>query len=110
MKDARSTAESTRPYHPPDDPRLPRFSSYAEEATFWEIHDFETLEPLSPDELAERASIEREWRTEQPGSATQLTVQLDRRAYDALVKAAHARGVEPAALAVTWLRERLKSA
>ena len=53
-----------RPYRPPDDPRLPRFSSYEEEARFWESHDFEPLEPLSAAELTEQKAIEDEWRAE----------------------------------------------
>lgn len=110
MTDIEATTGRTRPYRAPDDPRLPRFSNYAEEASFWEGHDFETLEPLSPEELAERAAIERGWRAERSDPSTRLTVQLDRSAYDALMEAARARGVDPGMLAGTWLRERLRSA
>ena len=68
MTDGASTARSPRPYRPPNDPRLPSFSSYEEEAAFWETHDFETLEPLSAEELAERRAIEEEWRAERTGT------------------------------------------
>ncbi len=110
MRDTESTVEPSRRYHAPDDPRLPRFASYAEEAAFWERHDFETLEPLSPEELAERTSIESELRSERSSTSTRLTVLLDRPIYDALVEAARERGVEPATLAGAWLDERLRLA
>ena len=103
----------SRPYRPPDDPRVPRFSSYEEEAAFWESHDFETLEPLAADELAERRALEDTWRTERAERASpraSLTVDLDLATYDALVSEANVRGVEPEALARTWLPERLRPA
>ena len=113
MTESTPTHELSRPYRPPDDPRIPRFASYEEEAAYWETHDFETLEPLSADELAERRAIEAEWRADRTGRASRrssLTVDLDRATYDALVSEANAIGVEPEALARTWLRERLRSA
>ncbi len=64
MIDSATPSRHSRPYSPPNDPRLPRFSSYEEEARFWESHDFETLEPLPVEELAERGAIEAEWRAE----------------------------------------------
>ena len=64
MTDTTPTARPPRPYRPPDDPRLPRFASYEEEAEFWDTHEFETLEPISPEELVERRAIEQEWRGE----------------------------------------------
>ncbi len=64
MTESAPAAKPSRPYRPPDDPRLPRFSSYDEEAAYWETHDFETLEPLSKEELAERGAIEDERRTQ----------------------------------------------
>ncbi|MBA2450188.1 MAG: hypothetical protein H0V51_19400 [Chloroflexi bacterium] len=64
MTDTTPTARPPRPYRPPDDPRLPRFVSYEEEAEFWDTHEFETLEPISPQELVERRAIEQEWRAE----------------------------------------------
>ena len=113
MTESTPTREPARPYRPPDDPRLPRFSSYQEEAAFWETHDFETLEPLSAEELAERRAVEDEWRTERvrpSAPRASLTVDLDRATYDALVAEADTLGVEPEALARTWLRELLRSA
>ncbi len=113
MTERAPTREPSRPYRPPDDSRLPRFSSYQEEAAFWETHDFETLEPLSAEELAERRSVEDEWRSERVGQASpraSLTVDLDAATYDALVSEAETLGVEPEALARSWLRERLRSA
>ena len=77
MTESESAAESSRPYRPPDDPRLPRFSSYEEEAEFWDTHDFETLEPIPPEELAERRAIETGWRAERDGAA-----QAERQAHD----------------------------
>jgi hypothetical protein len=112
MTDRAPAARPSRPYRPPDDPRLPRFSSYEEEAEFWDTHDFETLEPIPPEELAERAAIERKWRTERLGSGSlsaQLTIRLDRATYDAIVAEARAQRIGPAALARSWLRERLRS-
>lgn len=67
MTDSAPPAGTCRPYRPPDDPRLPRFASYAEEAAFWERHDAETLEPLSAEELTERRVIELTWRTGRDG-------------------------------------------
>ncbi len=64
MTDTAPTVRPPRPYRPPDDPRLPRFASYEEEAEFWDTHEFETLEPISPEELVERRAIEQEWRGE----------------------------------------------
>ena len=69
MTDSAPASGPSRPYSPPDDPRLPRFASYAEEAAFWESHDFETLEPLSKEELAERRAVSAEWRAERAGLA-----------------------------------------
>jgi hypothetical protein len=112
MMDSAPTARPPRRYRPPDDPRLPRFSSYAEEAAFWESHDFETLEPIPPEERAQRRAIEQKWRAERerrPGLTAQLTVRLDRETYDRIAAEARALGIGPATLARTWLRERLRS-
>ncbi len=112
MTDRAAPARPSRPYRPPDDPRLPRFPSYEEEAEFWESHDFETLEPVPTEELAERRAIEDEWRTGGAGRgnlSAEITVRLDRATYDAIVTEARNRRMRPAALAREWLRERLRS-
>ncbi len=110
MTDDAPAAKPSRPYRPPDDPRLPRFSGYEEEAEFWDTHDFETLEPIPSEELAERRTIEQKWRAEraEPRSlSAQLTIRLDRATYDAIVAEARALGIGPATLARTWLRNHL---
>ena len=117
MTDSARNAKPSRPYRPPDDPRLPRFAGYEEEAEFWDTHDFETLEPIPPQELAERRAIEEKWRAERdrperdrrPALTTQLTIRLDRETYDRIAAEARALGIGPATLARTWLRERLRS-
>lgn len=81
MTDTAPAAGPSRPYRQPDDPRLPRFASYEEEAAFWESHDFETLEPLVPEELRDRRAVEDEWRDERTTRTdprARLTVDLDR--------------------------------
>jgi hypothetical protein len=110
MTNTDGTLGPPRDYRAPDDPRLPRFSTYDEEAALWEGHDFDTLEPLASEELSERASIEQAWRAERTDPSRRLSISLDRSAYDALAEAARSRGVEPETLAGMWLRERLRSA
>ena len=103
-----SSPQSSRPYRPPDDPRLCHLRSYQEEAEFWETHDFETLEPLPPEELREREELERAATQRKPGLTTQLTVCLDRETYDKIAEEARALGVGPTTIARIWLRERLR--
>jgi hypothetical protein len=99
---------STRPYRPPDDPRLAHLRSYEEEAEFWDTHDFETLEPLPAEELCEREELERVARGRKAGLTAQLTIRLDRESYDEIAAEARALGVGPTTLARMWLRERLR--
>ena len=102
----------SRPYAPPDDPRLPRFSSYEEEAEFWDTHDAFDLSPIPPEELAEHRAIidaETEETRGRDGLTEQLTVRLDRETYDGIVAEAREIGVGPTTLARVWLRERLRS-
>ena len=104
-----SSPHSSGPYRPPDDARLSHLRSYREEAEFWDTHDFETLEPLPPEELREREELERAATERRAGLTAQMTVRLDRETYDKIAEEARALGVGPTTLARIWLRERLRS-
>ena len=99
----------SRPYTPPDDPRLPRFSSYEEEAAFWDTHDVFDLSPLAPDELHEREAVQRAAAEPRAGLTEQLTVRLDRETYEGIVAEAREMGIGPTTLVRVWLRERLRA-
>ena len=98
-----------RPYSPTDDPRLPRFTSYEEEAGFWDTHDAIDLSPLDTDELRD---LDRE-RVEMPPQRSGLTRHLNVRLDDATFVEVQARarelGIGPSSPVRIWVRDRLRA-
>lgn len=78
--------------------RIPSFANVAEEAAFWDTHDF-------MDFAAESSPVELNVGQE---LAERLTLRLDQDDRQALVRRAKAIGVGPSTLARIWLKERLR--
>ena len=79
--------------------RIPRFQTYEEEAEFWDAHDttefeneFEPIEVTFARPLIKRA----------------LTVPLDEQVVKQLRRVARQKDIDPAALARTWILDRLQ--
>lgn len=98
-----------RPYTPPDDPRLPRFSSREEEAHFWDTHDLFDLSPIEPDEADPPHTVRRAAADRRRGFTEQLTVRLDRETYEAIQAEARELGIGPTTLVRIWLRDRVRA-
>jgi hypothetical protein len=78
--------------------KIPRFQSYEEEAAFWGTHDLADFE----DEL----TVVKNVRVARP-LEHHLTIQLDAKTIAELAAFARQQGIGLAALARTWLSERL---
>jgi hypothetical protein len=79
--------------------RIPAFNSIEEEAEFWDTHDVTEFVGV------ELHPVEVEIG---PDLIERMTVSLDRRDREELIKQARAKGVGPATLARMWLEERLR--
>ncbi len=102
------TEITERPYTPPDDPRLPKLTSYEEEAEFWDTHDFVDLSPLDPDELRE-LDKERVQMPRRPGLSRHLNVRVDDETFAEVQARARELGIGPSSLVRIWVRERLRA-
>jgi hypothetical protein len=94
-------------YTPPDDPRLPKFKSYEEEAEFWDTHDAIDLTPLDPKELRE-LDKERTPMPPQPTLSRHLNIRVDESTYAAVEARARELGIGPSSLVRIWVRDRLR--
>lgn len=84
-------------YPTPAEGPVPAFNSIEEEAEFWDTHDHTTL-------ARDDADVELVLG---PDFHSVLRVPLDASDIDALGKRADELGIEPTALARTWIREHL---
>jgi hypothetical protein len=94
-------------YTPPDDPRLPKFKSYEEEAEFWDTHDAIDLTPLDREELRE-LDAERVPGRSRLALSRHLNVRLDELTYAQVEARAHELGIGPSSLVRIWVRDRLR--
>lgn len=94
-------------YTPPDDPRLPKFKSYEEEAEFWDTHDAIDLSPLDPEELRE-LDRQRIPMPPRPVLARHLNVRVDEVTYAEVAARARELGIGPSSLVRIWVRDRLR--
>lgn len=78
--------------------KIPAFNSIEEEAEFWDTHDF-------TDYLDDMEPVEIEVGPELSGW---IGVRLDPATRRELARRAEAHGTTPAALAQTWIEERLR--
>ena len=81
--------------------RIPEFRNIAEEAEFWDTHDFtEFLDELTPVKLKVNLSVPKE---------ETLTVRLQPQLKIRLTRVAEEMGVQTSTLARMWLVEKLRS-
>jgi predicted DNA binding CopG/RHH family protein len=79
--------------------RIPTFANRAEEAAFWDTHDFTDYEDeMKPVKVSFAKNLS------QP-----LTIRLDPETLAQLREQAHEKGIGPTTLARMWLLERLRS-
>jgi hypothetical protein len=100
---------SDRPYSPPDDPRLPKFTTYEEEAEFWDTHDAIDLNPLDRDELRKVDKERVEMPRQRSGLTRHLNVRLDDATFAEVQARARELGIGPSSLVRIWVRDRLRA-
>ncbi|MHB8576264.1 MAG: CopG family antitoxin [Dehalococcoidia bacterium] len=79
--------------------RIPRFSSYEEEAAFWDTHDTTEFE-------GEFQSVEVRFAR---SLSQTLNIRLDATTLNLLREEAHRKGVGPTTLARMWILEHLSA-
>lgn len=85
-------------YPTPAHGRIPSFQNLEEEAEFWDTHDTTDF----PDEFK---LVEA---TIGPELVEKLTLRLDRKDREALVRSARRKGIAPSTLARMWIKEHLR--
>lgn len=84
----------------PKPSRIPQFSSYEEEAEFWDTHDTTDFEDeFKPVRVRFAKNL-----------SEGITIRLDRDTLDQLRSRAREKGIGPTTLARMWILERLRSA
>jgi predicted DNA binding CopG/RHH family protein len=78
--------------------RIPKFNNYAEEAEFWDTHDFtEFNDEFKPVKVRFAKNLS--------GS---LNIRLDPESLEEIRKQAHEKGIGPTTLVRMWVLEHLK--
>ena len=94
------TKEQTNTTNNAPHSRIPTFNTIEEEAAFWDTHSIEEF----ADELEPVTNV----KFVKARQTKAITVRLEAETFEALHRAARARGVGPSTLTRMWILERLQ--